>query len=156
MLSPGGWVTSTLDTEATSTCLSAVTTDTTTTSAPSSPRSSPFVVSGTCSSTREDASTSPPPASERHLLTTRCRCSHASPLRFLFLQTAPVSKPFLNFHHHRSIPEERQNKSKNTRDKLKWLFMVLKINMLWKTSTPPGWITFILPANLSYLDQGWL
>lgn len=114
MSASGGWVTSTLDTEATSTCLRAVTTNTTTISLPSSPRFSRCVVSGTCSSTRKDASTSPPPASECHLLTAGCCRSHAALSAFYFSKHPPVSNPFQNIHHDRYIQEERQNESKYT------------------------------------------
>merc|ERR1712025_1426025 len=86
-----GWVTSTPATEDTSICSSVVITGTTTSSAPTSPRSSPCVVSGICSSTREDASPSPPPANERPLLDIWCKCNQPSSIhppirRFLFFQ----------------------------------------------------------------------
>lgn len=137
----GGWVTSTPDTEATSTCSRAENTDTTMTSVPSSPRSSPCVVSGTCSSTREDASTSPPLASEWHLLNNWCCCSQAALSAFYFSKQppqphSPISNPFLNIHHRRSIPEERQNESKYTGQP--WLtFYGAKNKHVVKNLNPP-------------------
>lgn len=137
----GGWVTSTLDTEATSTCLSVATTDTTTTSAPSSPRSSPCVVSGTCSSTREDASPSPLPASEWHLLGTGCCCSHYSPLSFLFFKHLP--SPILSWISTINAPSQRKDRMRaNTLDNLNWLFMVLKNKHVVKNLKPP-WLDYL-------------
>ena len=114
--SPGGSATSTPDTGATSTCSSAVTTDTTTSSAPSSPRSSPCAASGTCSSTRGDASPWPPPASERHQLAIGCYCSPMPSTR-----PPPTARKG-------TFPKHTFPTSDiiTVPDRLKWLFMVPK------------------------------